>query len=277
MVVDILLSTFNSEQFLGDLFFSLEQQSFANWRLIIRDDGSSDKTLGLLSRFKKENSERVLIIENNGLNLGPKGSFVELLNVSTAEYIMFCDHDDYWLPQKIEVSLKRIEEIEKLNPSKPALVCSDLTITDKDLKIIHSSFWKHSRINIHSVNNIYRLVINNVAVGCTVMINKKAKSIALPIPNQAVMHDWWIALKVAQNGAIGLIEESTILYRQHTNNAIGAKSFKNYSRLRLTHFTTTLKNNIEAYKMIKTLEPGFSIFKLLGYKISMTIYRISHS
>ena len=277
MVVDILLSTYNSERFLGDLFFSLEQQSFKDWRLIIRDDGSGDKTLDLLLRFKKEDSERVLILNSNGLNLGPKGSFVELLKESTAEYIMFCDHDDYWLPQKIEVSLKRMKEVEKLNPSKPVLVCSDLTITDKDLKIIHPSFWKHSRINIHNVNNIYRLAINNVAVGCTVMINRKAKSISDPIPEQAVMHDWWIALKVAQNGMIGLIEESTILYRQHPNNAIGAKSFKNYSRLRLTHFTNTLKNNIEAFKMFKALEPGFSIFKLLGYKISMTIHRISHS
>ena len=277
MVVDILLSTFNSEQFLGDLFFSLEQQSFTDWRLIIRDDGSEDKTLDRINRFKKENSDRALIMNSNGINLGPKGSFVELLKESTAEYIMFCDHDDYWLPQKIEVSLKRMKEIEKLNPSKPVLVCSDLTITDKDLQIIHPSFWKYSRIDTCNINNIYRLAINNVAVGCTVMINREAKTIGLPLPKQAVMHDWWIALKVAQNGAIGLIEESTILYRQHSNNVIGAKSIKNYSRLRLSHLIITIINNVEAYKMLKSLAPNFSIFKLLGYKISMTIHRISHS
>jgi glycosyltransferase involved in cell wall biosynthesis len=274
MEVDILLSTYNSERFLDDLFFSLEQQSFLDWKLIIRDDGSTDGTLGLILKFEEKNQNRVLIVNNNGLNLGVKKSFVELIKQSTSNYIMFCDHDDYWLTNKINYSLKRIKEVEKLNPGKPALVCSDLIVADKDLQIIHSSFWKRSRIDPENIKNIYRLAINNAVVGCTVMMNREAKSIALPIPEQAVMHDWWIALKVAQNGVIGLIEEPTILYRQHPDNAIGAKSVENYSRLRISDLKTTIRNNIDGYKMFKTLDPDFSVLKLLRVKIVMTFQRI---
>jgi len=274
MEVDILLSTYNSERFLDDLFFSLEQQTFSDWRLIVRDDGSTDGTMRRIFRFEENNQDRVLIINDSGLNLGVKQSFVELLGISTAKYIMFCDHDDYWLAHKIAVSLKRIKEVERLNPGKPALVCSDLIVTDKDLQIIHSSFWKRSRIDPSNINNIYRLAVNNVVTGCTVMMNRAAKVISLPIPEQAVMHDWWIALKVAQNGVIGLINEPTILYRQHPNNAIGAKSIENYARLRIEHWKTTLKNNVEGYKMFKEVDPGFSVLKLIGVKINMTFQRI---
>ena len=277
MEVDILLSTYNSERFLDDLFFSLEQQTFSDWRLIIRDDGSTDGTIGRIFRFEEKNQDRVLIVNNSGLNLGVKKSFVELLNHSSSKYIMFCDHDDYWLVHKIAVSLKRIKEVEKLNPGKPALVCSDLIVTDKDLQIIHSSFWKRSRIDPSNVKNIYRLAINNAVVGCTVMMNKAAKSIALPIPEQAVMHDWWIALKVAQNGVIGLIDEPTILYRQHQDNVIGAKSIENYARLRMSHWKSTIQNNIEGYKMFKKLDPDFSVLKLIRIKIMMTFQRIFNS
>ncbi len=276
MDVDILLSTYNSESFLEDLFYSLDQQSFYNWRLIIRDDGSTDKTKDLLYRFREKDKDRILLIEDKGLTLGPKQSFAELLKHSTSEYIMFCDHDDYWLPNKIEISLKRIKELEKRVPDKPALVCSDLTVTDKDLHIIHPSFWKYVRINPENVKNIYRLVINNPVVGCTIIMNRAAKSISIPIPDQAVMHDWWIALKVAQNGAIGWIEESTILYRQHSNNTIGALSInRNYILLRFSQFITTFKRNIAAYKMLKSLAPDFSIFKLIGYKIIITFSKLS--
>ena len=269
-----MLSTYNSERFLDDLFFSLEQQTFTDWRLIVRDDGSTDGTLGIILKFEEKNQDRVLIINNSELNLGVKQSFVELLKQSTSKYIMFCDHDDYWLPRKIELSLKRIKEVEGLNQGKPVLVCSDLIVTDKDLQIIHNSFWKRSRIDPTNVNSIYRLAINNVVTGCTVMINRASKAISLPIPEQAVMHDWWIALKVAQNGVIGLIDEPTILYRQHPDNAIGAKSVENYARLRFSHWKTTIKNNIEGYKMFKELDPDFSVLKLIVVKIGMTFQRI---
>lgn len=274
MEVDILLSTYNSESFLDDLLFSLEQQTFSDWRLIVRDDGSTDGTLGLILKFEEKNQDRVLIVNNSGLNLGPKQSFAELIKHSTSEYIMFCDHDDYWLPNKIKISLQRIKEVEKSNPDKPALVCSDLSITDKDLQITHPSFWKYARINPENVKNVYRLSINNTAVGCTIMMNRAALSISLPIPDQAVMHDWWIALRVAQKGTIGLIEESTILYRQHPNNAIGASiNNSKYSKSKFTQFTFIIKHNIEAYKMLKALAPDFSLLKLIGYKIIMTIER----
>ncbi len=68
-------------------------------------------------------------------------------------------------------------------------------------------------------------MIQNTITGCTVMINRKLAQKCLPIPNDAIMHDWWIGLVASQFGKIGYIDEATIKYRQHSSNTIGAKGF----------------------------------------------------
>jgi hypothetical protein len=57
------------------------------------------------------------------------------------------------------------------------------------------------------------------------MINKPLKDLITPIPSQAIMHDWWIAITAATLGEIAYIPEATILYRQHQENSIGAKKW----------------------------------------------------
>lgn len=275
MFVDILLSTYNSEAFLEKLVESMYLQTYTNWRFIIRDDCSSDNTINLLNQYRKTDPEKFIIIENNGINRGPKRSFEKLLEQSTSDYIMFCDHDDYWLAHKIEDSLAKIKEIENRNPNKAVLVFTDLILTDQKLNPINESFWCYAKINPNNIHNIYKLAINNPVVGCTVMINKAAKLVALPIPDQAIMHDWWIALKVAEVGVIDYIEKPAILYRQHSTNEIGAdKASLNYFLKRLFVITKTLRQNVDAYKMLKALDKKYSGLKMIRYKVSILFSKL---
>jgi hypothetical protein len=57
------------------------------------------------------------------------------------------------------------------------------------------------------------------------MANRPLIDLALPIPEGAVMHDWWLALCAAVWGRIDFLTEPTVLYRQHGSNEIGAKGF----------------------------------------------------
>jgi len=155
------------------------------------------------------------------------------------------------------------------------LVCTDLTITDQDLNIIHKSFWRYSKINPSNIHNICKLIINNPVVGCTVTINKRAKSLVLPIPDQAIMHDWWIALKVSESGAIDYINKPTILYRQHNKNKIGAENVNfDYFLKRLFRISKTIKQNIDAYKMLKSLGKNYSVFKMIRYKLIILFSKV---
>lgn len=275
MKIDILLSTYNGYAFLEELLQSLINQTFSDWRLLVRDDGSTDKTLEVLNSFREKQPNRVLILEDDHKNLGPKKSFESLLNESKADYIMFCDQDDVWLPEKIQNTLDKVLEIEQQHPGQSVLVFSDLTVTDQNLKVLHSSLWKYTQVNPENIRNIYRLLVNNPVVGCTVMINNAVKPLVLPIPERAVMHDWWMVLNVAQKGKLGYLNDSTILYRIHGNNNMGVSAaHRKFYLKRIFHFSATLSQNRNAIKMLKSLDFPLSILKYLGYKFVMSLGKI---
>ncbi len=272
---DILLSTFNGAAFLDDLMQSLYAQTFPDWRLLIRDDGSTDKTMAVLKSWQEKDKDRIFILEDNKEHLGPKKSFEVLLHKSNAETIMFCDQDDYWLPDKIRETMTKMREMEHRYRDIPVMIFSDLTVVDKMLREVHSSFWEFIKVDPDNVYNIYRLLINNPVVGCTVMINKKVKSLVLPFPEQAVMHDWWIALNVAQKGEIDYISQPTILYRLHEKNNIGAVlTDRKYYAGRLAYFSKTLSQNRNAIKMLRALDFPLSRIKYMGYKIAITFSKL---
>ena len=275
MKIDILLSTYNGAAFLEDLIQSLYGQTYTNWRLLIRDDGSSDSTMELIKSYQGKDKERIFIFDDNKKHLGPKKSFETLLYKSDADYMMFCDQDDYWLPDKIKSTLTKIKELEQQHPGKPVLVFSDLKVTDRKLNIIHPSYWKYTKVNPENVKNIYRLLVNNPVVGCTVMINSKVKPLVLPIPEQAVMHDWWIALNVARKGVTGFLTKPSILYRLHDENSIGASlSDKKYYVRRMLQFRQTISQNREAIKMLRALDFPLSRMKFWRTKIAITFSKL---
>ncbi len=272
MKTDILLSTYNGAAFLEELLQSLYAQTFPDWRLLIRDDGSSDKTMDILKSWQEKDKDRIFVVGDNKKHLGPKKSFEVLLTKSTAETIMFCDQDDFWLPHKIENTLAKMKQLEQRYPGIPALVFSDLTVADRMLREVHSSFWEYIKVDPDNVYNIYRLLINNPVVGCTVMINRKVKSLVLPFPEQAVMHDWWIALKVSQKGVIDYLSQPTILYRLHNKNSIGASlTDRKYYAGRLSNLSKTISQNRNAIKMLRKLDFRLSFVWFLGYKIQVTL------
>ena len=219
--ISILLSTYNGEQYLKAQLDSLFSQSYKNFKLIARDDGSSDKTLEILKSYDIE-----LLPSNE--NLGVKCSFETLLKYafenSDADYFMFCDQDDVWNQDKVKLTLQKMYEMEKLYKNTPILVHTDLEVVDENLHTINPSFMKLQNLN-EKKNRLNNLLIQNTITGCTVMINKDLAKLCLPMSSNAIVHDWWVGLVASYFGKIGYLQQSTIKYRQHTSNTIGAKGF----------------------------------------------------
>lgn len=275
MKIDILLSTYNGEQYLRDLLQSLKNQNFSDWRLLARDDGSTDKTPEILNAFAEKETGRVTIIGDGTKHLGPKKSYEALLQYSNADYMMFCDQDDVWMENKIQQTLDKMKAVEHQNPGLPVLIFTDLTVVDKEMNVLHPSLWKYTKVNPENIHNLYRLLVNNPVVGCTVMINKVVKTIALPIPERAVMHDWWIALKVASKGKAGFVSGPTILYRVHGRNNLGvSKANVKYYLNRILRFSTTFSQNLRAVSMLKSLDFKLSIVKFLGCKFIISFSKV---
>ncbi len=226
----ILMSTYNGERYLREQINSILAQTYQEWQLLVRDDGSSDGTLGILKEYAVAHPERIRILRDGRKNLGAKGSFEQLLmEAPDTDYYMFADQDDVWLPNKIAVSLAAAQDLErKHGQDMPIVVHTDLRVVDEELQEVHPSFWRYSNIRPEILDSdVHYLGICNAVTGCAMLFNLAAAELVLPFAFYAFMHDQWIAAKVLSIGGIVLpIDEATILYRQHRNNTLGAISYR---------------------------------------------------
>ncbi len=270
--IDILLATYNGQAYLREQIDSILAQSNQDWQLLIRDDASDDDTLSIIKDYVTRYPDRVKLIEDNSGHLGASLNFQRLLENSITEYIMFCDQDDVWLPNKIEATLKLMKTTEKSYPDKPILVHTDLRVVDSQLKTIATSTWRYQKTPPETGNDFNKVMLQNVATGCTIMINEKAKVVSLPIPKEAVMHDWWIAINVAKHGEIVYIPDQLVLYRQHLNNAVGAKKATKINTGGFLKNLLALKQRIlNHYKMVKKHDPNATFWSVVLKKIASKI------
>ena len=224
--IDILLSTYNGEKHLPDLLESILKQTVNEFRLIVRDDLSADNTINILKKYESRFKDIKMIFGDE--NIGPAKSFSYLLKETDADYIFLCDQDDIWLDTKIASLLSKIKRYENnYGKDKPILAHSDLFITDEKLDIISPSYYVFMG---HSPkrNRPYQIALQNNVVGCSVAFNRALIKKAIPIPEEIVMHDWWLALVASMSGKILFEPTPLVLYRQHESNTVGAKKTQNY-------------------------------------------------
>ncbi len=230
--VDILLATFNGERFLAAQLDSIIGQTYDDWRILVRDDGSADATRDILQSYAAAHPERIFIVEDDDRGLGARGNFARLMQCSDARYVMFCDQDDVWLPNKIARLLDAIRELEREHGGDiPLLVHSDLEVVGADCEELHPSFFAYQGIEPSYGRCVNRLLVQNVVTGCASLFNRNLLERALPIPADAAVHDWWLALVAASFGRIAPVREATVLYRQHGDNAIGARPLRFWAML----------------------------------------------
>ncbi|MBL3547349.1 glycosyltransferase family 2 protein [Chryseobacterium sp. KMC2] len=273
MDTSILLATYNSSYFLRAQLNSLYEQTDLNWELIVRDDGSTDNTIEIIREYQQKYNN-IKILEDNEKGLGAMNSFMRLLEKTKSEYYFFCDHDDVWLPHKIEVSKNAMYKAEEKNKNIPIIIHTDLIVVDGNLKVINDSFWKSSGIKPNILDNKNFIQVFNFVTGCSMMFNNTAKQVSFPYPKRTPMHDWWIAIQTLKNnGKVIHLENPSILYRQHGGNEVGARKVDlNYFVKKVKNINATLKGHQEHIEFLKEAK-GLNVFQYYFYKILYTIIR----
>ena len=100
--IAILMATYNGEKYLKEQIDSIMNQTNHDWTLYIQDDGSKDKTLDIIKSYS---DERIVWVDNGLTRQGCCMNFMSLLNKVESSYYMFCDQDDVWLPEKVQISI----------------------------------------------------------------------------------------------------------------------------------------------------------------------------
>lgn len=222
--VDIALGLYNGAAYLPEFLESLDKQTFQDWRLVVRDDGSADDSLAIVRRWAEQGQRPLKVVEDTLGNLRVNGNFSECLRHTEAPYAMPADQDDIWFPHKIADAVQEMQRLESQTGAQtPIAVYCDLEVVDAELRLLHPSLLELQGQDGRRLPTLAQLLAQNPTPGCSMIVNRAVLATALPIPARAAMHDWWFMLLALALGRIGHIRRPGIAYRQHGRNQVGAK------------------------------------------------------
>lgn len=229
----IMMATYNGEKYLSQQIDSIIRQSFDNWNLLIRDDGSSDGTLKILREYEQKDS-RIEVLINNGRLHGPYHNFHELIceakKRQSFDYYAFSDQDDIWKEDKLEKLITYCKDID--DDKIPVFVYSDLTVINSDNQIIDKSV--NDILGIDITDTPENLFFAHAYVwGCAGLFNRllfdRVPELREDFSHRDIMsHDNYVAKHAVIYGKLAFYPEPLILYRKHGGNVTDSHKFKLY-------------------------------------------------
>lgn len=267
------MSTYNGEKYLSEQIDSLLKQEGVELQILVRDDGSNDKTHEMLDKYQDEG----ILKWYTGANLRSAKSFMDLImNAPDSDYYAFCDQDDVWKEDKLKRAVEKLEEMV-IEKDIPLLYCSDYQLVDEKLKNLPDN-------GHHSTDTFPAALVSSCCTGCTVVFNKKLRDFLVKkLPEHLVMHDDWVhKVCLALNGKVYYDEYKGLFYRQHGNNVDGgvhgfrSKVGKILERIKSGDNIRSeqLKDLLSIYKEEMDEENNNLLTRVAYYKDKSIIYRI---
>lgn len=245
--VCVLMSTYNGEKYLKEQIDSILNQKDVDVHLVVRDDGSTDKTTLIIRKYIRENAGQIELLE--GKNIGYEKSFDTLLRYAGGyDYYAFSDQDDIWDENKL------IYGIETLQKKGAEFYCSNLRLVDEGGNYIRPFLnYEEDYISHESA------ILNSGVTGCTIIINNRLHKEYLKYrPSRTWVHDYWTVTLALFISRVTYDKEMHISYRQHGENVTGGtvgirnrmerrkKSLKRMTELPYSHMAKDLLKGYES-------------------------------
>jgi glycosyltransferase involved in cell wall biosynthesis len=261
----VMMSTFNGERCLMRQLNSIFAQEGVIVNLLVRDDGSTDRTLEILKSFQNKYPRQIQLIF--GENKGYKQSFLDLLSTAKRfDYYAFSDQDDFWYSKKL---FKSIQFAEKIAKQLPILVQCGCDSTDEFLNV------RKQKEYLFPVDqsNIKTLISTEHFRGCgmlwnydlqQILYNKRPKD-----PN--ISHDYWVGLIGSLFGKVVYTDEHLFAHIRYEKNQSTDGNRLNGRRERLR----LLRKSNSAY-----MNPSSDLINIYGNYFSKKqfcfLYKCSH-
>lgn len=210
-MVDILMATYNGEQYIEAQILSIIAQVYKDWRLLIHDDGSKDSTLAIVRKWSQID-DRIKIIDDGIRCGGAAQNFMHLLKYSDSEFIMFCDQDDIWFDNKVELMYS---EIEQMDSSKPRLIYTNSYVWYPEHGI------KGVATLTYAENFQQLLFLNSGVQGCVAIFDSSVRELMKHYQGELSMHDHLLNLLGASLANCRVLDLPLMLYRNHNKNVTG--------------------------------------------------------
>jgi glycosyltransferase involved in cell wall biosynthesis len=272
--LSIALCTYNGSAHLSEQLESLVHQTRPAEELVVFDDGSADETVEILRRFAVS-APFPMTIHVNPQRLGPAKNFEQAITACTGDLISLCDQDDIWRQDKLALTEAAFQKNPELG-----FVFGDAEVCDDDGKELGYRLWNSVRfsprlLQMRDGHSFDVLLRQNVVTGATMTFASRFRPKVLPI-DPRWMHDGWIALLLSAIAPVALIEQPIIRYRQHPQQAIGARQRTLYQEYLAAK---TMDRNIfsEQAEMFEATLQRLSAISAPPHKIELLKKKILHS
>lgn len=217
-MISIALATYNGSKYLREQLDSILAQSMDDFEVVACDDCSTDETPQILEEYASKDS-RFKIFSNKN-NLGFKKNFEHILTLCKGEFIAFCDQDDIWEPNHLEILYKNIGENDCIGAN--SLIIDEKGVSQNKTLL---EYWPIHVMPKNEKELFQHELYSNVIQGTASLIRASLIKQALPIPEDIKYHDYWFALVAGLNEKCKYIGDVVLKYRRHSNNASEYQKF----------------------------------------------------
>lgn len=215
--IAVILCCKNGEKYILEQLDSLKNQSESRFDLYINDDGSDDNTLEIIKKYKFPIDINVYLSSTEYSSF--QKNFLKTLKSvnNNYDYFFFCDQDDIWEKEKIEISLDFLNR----DFTVPSLICSRTKIIDEKGKP------KGFSPKFDRPPSLRNSLVQSIAGGNTMGFNLQTKILLDQIKdlNNVVSHDWTTYLLVTlYEGEVYYSKKPYVKYRNHSKNRIGSNN-----------------------------------------------------
>lgn len=244
-LISILMAVYEPRMdWLREQLVSLNEQTYPNLRLYIRDDCSPTVPYEQVQSCVQECITRFpYTITRNEKNLGSNGTFELLTQEADGELFAYCDQDDVWLPEKLTVLQEAMER------ERAVLAYSDVSAVDDEGKLLARSLRElRPRLTYLEGSDLApKLFFRNCVAGCAMLVNSNIAKRAIPFPRQTVC-DHWIALLAATEGTVAFVPDQLVRYRQHKHNQTGVLAGVSDKQSYLRYKVAPLEERLTCYR-----------------------------
>lgn len=266
------MTTYNGANFVAQQLDSIINQTIKDFELIICDDGSSDNTLDIITKYAS-NDSRIKIIRNKN-NLGFKKNFEQALKLCTGDYIALCDQDDIWEENHLEVLLNNI--------GNNYVIAGNNQLVDAEMKSLNSDFFSSHLFSLEKYpanTDILKKILlsGNCFQGASMLLKTDFLSCYLPLPEDIPYHDSWLAALACSFDKFTCTPTIVTKYRQHENQVThNDKSNEGFAEKRVLFCNELLsrnpETNIQTKKLIIESKKYFSNVLDFKHKVSQLKY-----
>ncbi len=223
----VAMAAYKGEKYILEQLKSIEEQTVMPDEVVIVDDCSPDRTVRVVKEYASKSKLNIKIFENE-YNLGFRKNFEKATSLCRNEVIFFCDQDDVWKNNKVEVFIREFQQNENL-----VYAFSDAEVTDEKLNVFSKSVWELFGVKWNEMNKqefFDKIQSRYFPLGFSVAVKKNFLEKIVPFQ---IDHDGWVALCAPTFGEVKAICEKLVYYRRHSNATSSAAKVEKKSKIDL--------------------------------------------